>query len=75
LNILKTLQKAERTLEKEAHKIGLELDGLRNAMAALGHKVVKTTKPKSRLSAKARARISAAQKKRWAAVRAKKKTS
>ena len=74
MNILKALQVAERKLEKEAHHIGVELSKLRNAMVALGHKAAKTGKPKSRLSPKARARISAAQKKRWASVRAGKKT-
>jgi hypothetical protein len=75
LNILKQLQKAERVMEKEAHKIGRELDGLRNAMAALGHKGKKImlAKPKSRMSGKGRAKIAAAQKKRWAKIRAAKK--
>jgi len=75
LNILRALQAAERKLEKEAHHIGVELSKLRNAMIALGHKAAKARKPKSRLSPKARARISAAQKKRWAAVKAKKKAA
>lgn len=77
LNILKALQLAERKLEKEAHHIGLELSKLRNAMVALGYKAAKIKRPakRSRLSAKARARISAAQKKRWAAVKARKKAA
>ncbi len=77
MNILKALQLAERKLEKEAHHIGLELSKLRNAMVALGYKAakIKRTAKRSRLSAKARARISAAQKKRWAGVKARKKAA
>ncbi len=69
--IIKHLKKAERELEIKAHKIGKDLDGLRKALLALGHKNQKPAgKQKSRLSAKVRAKISAAQKKRWAAVKA-----
>ena len=78
MNILKALQAAERDLEKKAHHIGVEISKLRNAMVALGHKGVKPKKAgksKNRLSAEARARISAAQKKRWAKVKAAKKNS
>jgi heterodisulfide reductase subunit B len=76
VNIVKTLQTAERKLEKEAHKIGRELNGLRNAIAALGHKSVKSVKKvgkKRGMSAATRKKIAAAQKKRWAAMRAGKK--
>ncbi len=73
MNILKTLQKAERKLEKEAHKIGLELSQLRNAIVALGHrgKPAKVAK-KRKMSAATRRKIRAAQKKRWAKIRAEK---
>jgi hypothetical protein len=73
LNIIKTLQTAERKLEKEAHKIGKELSGLRNAIAALGHrqKPAKTGKKRG-MSAATRKKIAAAQKARWAKVKAKK---
>jgi hypothetical protein len=77
LNIIKTLQTAERKLEKEAHRIGRELTGLRNAIAALGHKSVKPVKKvgkKRGMSAATRKKIAAAQKARWAKVRAKTKT-
>ncbi|MGB2667744.1 MAG: hypothetical protein WAK48_27350 [Candidatus Acidiferrum sp.] len=73
MNIIKTLQTAERKLEKEAHKIGKELSGLRNAIAALGHrqKPAKTGKKRG-MSAATRKKIAAAQKARWAKVKAKK---
>jgi hypothetical protein len=74
LNIIKTLQIAERKLEKEAHRIGKELSGLRNAIVALGHRAKPAEKiGKKRMSAATRKRIAAAQKKRWAAVKAGKK--
>jgi hypothetical protein len=75
LNILKVLQVAERKLEKEAHHIGVELSKLRNAMFALGHKAAKPKKAKRRLSPKARARIAAAQRARWAKVKTGKKAT
>ncbi len=76
LNIIKTLQRAERKLEKEAHKIGKELNGLRNAIVALGHrgKPAKTGKKRG-MSAATRRKIAAAQKARWAKGRAGKKTA
>jgi hypothetical protein len=75
LNIIKTLQTAERKLEKEAHRIGKELSGLRNAIAALGHRVKPTKKiaKKRGMSAATRRKIAAAQKARWVKVRAGKK--
>jgi hypothetical protein len=77
LNIIKTLQTAERKLEKEAQRIGKELNGLRNAIAALGHraKPAKKIAKKRGMSAATRKKIAAAQKARWAKVRAKKKVS
>jgi hypothetical protein len=68
LDIIKTLQKAERKLEKEFSRIGRELSGLRNAMKALGGNSSPT---KRKLSKAARAKIAAGQRKRWAAVKAK----
>jgi hypothetical protein len=68
LDIIKTLQKAERKLEKEFSRIGHELSGLRNAMKALGGGSGQT---KRKLSKAARAKIAAGQRKRWAAVKAK----
>ena len=68
MDIIKTLQKAERKLEKEFSRIGHELSGLRNAMKALGAGSGRT---KRKLSKAARAKIAAGQRKRWAAVKAK----
>jgi hypothetical protein len=69
--IIKHLKNAERELEIKAHKIGKDLDGLRKALLALGHKTDKPT-GKRKMSAAARKKIAAAQRKRWAAVRAEK---
>jgi Skp family chaperone for outer membrane proteins len=71
--VIKHLKKVERELETKAHQIGKDLDGLRKALLALGHKASKSVKPKKRMSAAARKRIGAAQRKRWAKVRARKK--
>jgi hypothetical protein len=69
--IIKHLKKAERELEIKAHKIGKDLDGLRKALLALGHKTANSVKPKKRrLSKQAKAAMAAAQQRRWAAVRA-----
>jgi hypothetical protein len=76
LNILKTLQKAERKLEQQVNKAARELDNLRNAIAALGHKAANSVKPgkaKKRMSAATKRKIRLAQKRRWAKVRAEKK--
>jgi hypothetical protein len=71
--VIKHLKKVERELEIKAHKIGKDLAGLRNALLALGHKNGKSKgKGKRRLSTEARAKMAAAQTRRWAAVRAKK---
>ena len=73
LNILKQLQKAERELEKKAHNIGQELDRLRKAMSALSYGRATPKKKQRKMSAATRRKIRAAQKKRWAAIRAGKK--
>ncbi len=75
LNIIKQLKKAEKTLEKQAHKIGTELSQLRNAIAALGHrqKPVKKIAKKRGMSAATKKKIATAQRKRWATVKAAKK--
>jgi hypothetical protein len=72
MNILKTIQREERKLEKQVGKLQRQLDGLRAAAKALG-KTAGTEVGRARkrvLSAAARAKISAAAKKRWAKVRA-----
>lgn len=75
MNIIKQLKKAEKALEKQAHRIAAELSQLRNAIAALGHrgKPAKKIAKKRGMSPATRKKIAAAQKKRWAAVRAGKK--
>ncbi|MGB2633097.1 MAG: hypothetical protein WAM58_04100 [Candidatus Acidiferrum sp.] len=69
--VIKHLKKVERELERKAHQIGKDLDGLRKALLALGHKNGKPKgKGKRKLSAQARAKMAAGQKARWAKVRA-----
>jgi low affinity Fe/Cu permease len=80
LNIINELKKAERKLEKQVHHAGAELTKIRNAIIALGHKVERNiAKPMKRKqhaqSAKTRRKIAAAQKARWAKIRAGKKAS
>ena len=60
---------------KGSAKDGKELNGLRNAIAALGHraKPAKKIAKKRGMSAATRKKIAAAQKARWAKVRAKKR--
>ena len=74
--VIKHLKKVERELERKAHEIGKDLDGLRKALLALGHrqKPAKTGKKRG-MSAATRRKIAAAQKARWAKVRAGKKTA
>ena len=57
-----------RLLKKEQHRLTRELRGIGAALAAFGHAYGKRTGTK--LSASARARIAAAQRARWAKLRA-----
>ena len=57
-----------RLLKKEHDRLARELRGIGAALSAFGHTYAKGTGPR-RLSAAARARIAAAQRKRWAKVR------
>lgn len=78
MNILKTLQNAERKMEQQVNKAARELIRLQAAIEALGHKSVKSFKKvgkKRGMSAATRKKIAAAQKARWAKVRAGKKTA
>jgi len=59
-----------RLLKKEQDRLTKELHGITAALAAFGQAYVKGT-GRRKLSAAARARIAAAQKARWAKVRAK----
>lgn len=67
-----------KQLKKERDRVDRQLSGLNAAISAFagvyGGKASPTRK-RRKLSAKARAKISAAQKKRWAKVRAKKKAA
>jgi predicted nucleic acid-binding Zn-ribbon protein len=67
MNILATIKREERKLEKQLNKLQGELEGVRNAAKALGRSTNRSVK---KLSAEARAQISKAQKRRWAKVRA-----
>jgi hypothetical protein len=72
MNILAAIRREERKLEKNLGKLQHQLDGLRSAAKALGRSTGKelTGAKKRVMSAAARAKISAAAKRRWAKVRA-----
>jgi hypothetical protein len=73
MKILAAIKREERKLEKQLHKIQHQLNRVRAAAKALGdstNRELKTLK-KRVLSAAARAKISRAQRKRWAKVKAK----
>jgi len=72
MNILAAIRREERRLEKQAAKLQRQLEGLNAAAKALGNSVGKELDraEKRVLSAAARAKISAAAKRRWAKVRA-----
>jgi hypothetical protein len=78
-NHMATITSIVKQLKKERDKAEKQLSGLNKALAAFvgayyGGKA-KPTHPRRQLSAKARAAISAAQKARWAKVKAKKKAA
>jgi len=76
-----SLQDVVNSLRREEQQLAAQLSKIRAAMSALSSNIVYVATGrggpkgvrKRRLSAKARAAISAAQKKRWAKVRAAKK--
>lgn len=72
MNLLASIKREERKLEEQLSKLQHQLDGVRAAARALGHSAGnKVAGVKKRvLSAAARAKISAAAKRRWAKVRA-----
>jgi len=74
MNLLATIKREERKLEKELSKLQNKLSGVRAAAKALGTTTVrKVTQVKKRvMSAAARAKISKATKARWAKFRAEK---
>jgi hypothetical protein len=74
MNLLATIRREERTLEKQLGKLQSQLDGVRAAAQALlgrssGNGLNNRTR-KRVLSAAGRQRISRAAKRRWAKVRA-----
>jgi hypothetical protein len=72
MDILAAIEREERTLEKQLHKLQHQLNGVRAAAKALGDSASKEIKvvKKRLLSAAGRAKMSRAAKKRWAKIRA-----
>ena len=72
MNILGAIRREERKLQKRVGKLQRQLDGLTAAAKVLGNSVGNQldAAEKRVLSAAARAKISAAAKRRWAKVRA-----
>jgi hypothetical protein len=75
MDLLATIKREERKLERELGELQGKLSGVRAAAKALGRETVReVTKVKKRvMSAAARAKISKATKARWAKFRAEKK--
>jgi hypothetical protein len=73
MDILAAIKREERKLEKQLNKLQRQLNGVRAAAKALGDSTNRELKKvkKRVLSAAARAKISKAQRKRWAKVKAK----
>jgi hypothetical protein len=69
MNILVALRHEERRLEKQGNKVQAALAGIRAATQALSGRNSTQPRSKRHLSAAARARISRAQKARWAKVK------
>jgi hypothetical protein len=72
MSILAAIQRERRRLEKQAAKLQRQLNGLQAAAKALGNSAGRELdKAEKRvMSAAARAKISAAAKRRWAKIRA-----
>ena len=72
MNILAAIRREKRKLEKQVGKLQRELDGLTGAAKALGDAATAGygTARKRVMSAAARAKISAAAKRRWAKLKA-----
>jgi hypothetical protein len=72
MNILAAIRREERKLQKQAVKLQRQLDGLKSAAKVLGNSASNEVgKARKRvMSAAARAKISAAAKRRWAKVKA-----
>ena len=72
MNILATIRREERKVEKQVRGLQRQLEGLKSAAKVLGNSASdKLGKARKRvLSGATRAKISAAAKKRWAKVKA-----
>lgn len=71
MNILATLKREERKLEKQIGKLQRQMDGVRAAAQALGHSTGDGLNGvKRRVLSAAREKISKAAKRRWSKVRA-----
>jgi hypothetical protein len=72
MDILAAIKREERRLEKELSNVQHQLNGVRSAAKALGGSAIKEVKKvqKRVMSAAGKAKIAAAQKKRWAKIRA-----
>jgi hypothetical protein len=74
MDILASIRREERKLEKQLRNVQTRLEGLRTATKALGGsagRTINTTAKRTRkLSAAGRAAISKAAKRRWAKIRA-----
>jgi hypothetical protein len=72
MNILTTIRREQRKLEKQAAKLQGRLDGLKAAATALGNSAMDGAgrMQKRVLAHEGRAKISKAAKRRWAKVRA-----
>ena len=72
MNLLATIKREQRKLEKQLGKLQSQLNGVKTAAKALGRSAGKELDSTGQrvLSAAARAKISRAAKRRWAKVRA-----
>ena len=72
MNLLATIKREQRKLEKQLCRLQSQLDGVKSAAKALGRSAGKELDSASKrvLSPAARAKISRAAKRRWAKVRA-----
>lgn len=73
MNLLTAIRREQVQVEKQLRSLQHRLEGLRSAQRALAHAAENKSgqsRQRAPLSAEARAKISAAQKRRWAKVRA-----
>lgn len=70
MNILAAIKREERKLEKQLGTLQGQLDGVRDAAKALARSANHNISNVRKLSEAARAKISKAQKRRWAKVKA-----